>query len=170
MGLLDDAIREHLELKRRRGADPTEVARQQREALAPVGGGGDAAWGAEGSEAERPEDGQAAAEHPVEAPPAAVEPSPAALEEHPTEAHEAVPAAAEEPTPAVEETAEIDMQSVLDSEPASIVSHEPAPARELDADEPLDWEMARRPGEGIELDEREDVPREIPGQERMPFE
>jgi hypothetical protein len=36
MGLLDDAIREHLELKRLRGADPGEVAREQREALAPV--------------------------------------------------------------------------------------------------------------------------------------
>jgi hypothetical protein len=33
MGLLDDAIREHLELKRRRGADPAEVAREQHEAL-----------------------------------------------------------------------------------------------------------------------------------------
>src|SRR6516164_1302102 len=33
MGLLDDAIREHLELKRRRGADLGEVAREQREAL-----------------------------------------------------------------------------------------------------------------------------------------
>jgi hypothetical protein len=33
MGLLDDAIREHLELKRRRGADPGEVARQEGEAL-----------------------------------------------------------------------------------------------------------------------------------------
>jgi hypothetical protein len=36
MGLLDDAIREHLELKRQRGADPGEVAREQREALDPV--------------------------------------------------------------------------------------------------------------------------------------
>jgi hypothetical protein len=35
MGLLDDAIREHLELKRRRGADPDEVARQEHEALGP---------------------------------------------------------------------------------------------------------------------------------------
>jgi hypothetical protein len=33
MGLLDDAIREHLELKRRRGADPGEVAREEHEAL-----------------------------------------------------------------------------------------------------------------------------------------
>jgi len=37
MGLLDDAIREHLELKRRHGADPDEVSRQEHEALgAPV--------------------------------------------------------------------------------------------------------------------------------------
>jgi len=28
MGDLDEAIREHLELKRRRGADPAEVARE----------------------------------------------------------------------------------------------------------------------------------------------
>ncbi len=36
MGLLDEAIREHLELKRRSGADPSAVAREEREALAPV--------------------------------------------------------------------------------------------------------------------------------------
>ena len=36
MGLLDDAIREHLELKRRHGADPSEVAKQEHEALGPV--------------------------------------------------------------------------------------------------------------------------------------
>jgi hypothetical protein len=36
MGELDDAIRDHLELKRRRGADPAEVAREEHEALAPV--------------------------------------------------------------------------------------------------------------------------------------
>ncbi len=36
MGLLDDAIREHLELKRRRGADPSEIAREETEALGPV--------------------------------------------------------------------------------------------------------------------------------------
>jgi hypothetical protein len=38
MGLLDDAIREHLELKRRHGADPQEVARQEDEALGPIPG------------------------------------------------------------------------------------------------------------------------------------
>ena len=33
MGLLDDAIREHLELKRKHGADPEDVERQEEEAL-----------------------------------------------------------------------------------------------------------------------------------------
>jgi len=36
MGLLDDAIREHLELKRRRGADAVELSRAESEALGPV--------------------------------------------------------------------------------------------------------------------------------------
>lgn len=36
MGLLDDAIREHLELKRRRGADAVDISRQESEALGPV--------------------------------------------------------------------------------------------------------------------------------------
>jgi hypothetical protein len=36
MGLLDDAIREHLELKRLRGADPGAVARAEQDALGPI--------------------------------------------------------------------------------------------------------------------------------------
>jgi hypothetical protein len=36
MGLLDDAIREHLELKRLRGADPGAVAREEQDALGPL--------------------------------------------------------------------------------------------------------------------------------------
>lgn len=36
MGLLDDAIREHLELKRKRGGDLSEIDRQEHEALGPV--------------------------------------------------------------------------------------------------------------------------------------
>jgi hypothetical protein len=64
MGLLDDAIREHLELKRRRGADLDEVARQEDEAL------GDPRSG----EFAQPESAQAVPEpfEPVE--PAAEEP------------------------------------------------------------------------------------------------
>ena len=36
MGLLDDAIREHLDLKRRRGADASEIAKEEADALGPV--------------------------------------------------------------------------------------------------------------------------------------
>lgn len=36
MGLLDEAIREHLELKRQRGADANEIERLEHEALGPV--------------------------------------------------------------------------------------------------------------------------------------
>jgi hypothetical protein len=36
MGLLDDAIREHLDLKRSRGADPSEIAKEEADALGPV--------------------------------------------------------------------------------------------------------------------------------------
>jgi hypothetical protein len=42
MGLLDEAIREHLDLKRRRGGDPGEIERAEREALGPVRRGPDA--------------------------------------------------------------------------------------------------------------------------------
>ncbi|MDQ3724120.1 MAG: hypothetical protein M3376_13885, partial [Actinomycetota bacterium] len=43
MGLLDDAIREHLELKRRRGADAGDISREESEALGPVRRGPDGA-------------------------------------------------------------------------------------------------------------------------------
>src|SRR3954451_3519587 len=59
MGLLDDAIREHLELKRRHGADPDEVTRQEREALgAPVRG----EFAKPADEAEPPPEADATAE------------------------------------------------------------------------------------------------------------
>ncbi len=43
MGLLDDAIREHLELKRQRGADAGDISREESEALGPVRRGPDGA-------------------------------------------------------------------------------------------------------------------------------
>jgi hypothetical protein len=52
MGLLDDAIREHLELKRLRGADPGLVAREEHEAFGPVRGGEPASRGDDVGDAE----------------------------------------------------------------------------------------------------------------------
>jgi hypothetical protein len=80
MGLLDDAIREHLELKRQHGADPGEVARQEREALGPARGPAEAPSGADdqagepaapaGDEGARVLD-RPATEDPIPPPPAA---------------------------------------------------------------------------------------------------
>ena len=73
MGLLDDAIREHLELKRRRGADLDEIARQEDEAL------GDPRSG----EFAKPEGTPAAEAAPVEEELPPEPPAPAASEPEP---------------------------------------------------------------------------------------
>ena len=56
MGLLDDAIREHLDLKRRRGADPTEIERAERDALGPVRRGPEGSEEAAADHAAMPDD------------------------------------------------------------------------------------------------------------------
>ena len=66
MGLLDDAIREHLELKKRHGANPTEIADLEREAFGPARRGPEPL--------EVPGDAQAAA--PAEPEPVEVAPEP----------------------------------------------------------------------------------------------
>src|SRR5664280_2872918 len=99
MGLLDDAIREHLELKRRRGADPGEVARQEREALEPV-------FDPSGEEepAEPQLEGGPAGDH--EDPyPGQDAPADGGLQGTPVQAVDLAPG---------QETAEIDMRSVLE--------------------------------------------------------
>jgi hypothetical protein len=93
MGLLDDAIREHLDLKRRRGADPTEIERAEREALGPVRRGPDVG-GDEAPPAGSPVDPEAGiSAAPVED----WEPFPEDAELHePSELHEPAPAPATE--------------------------------------------------------------------------
>ncbi len=107
MGLLDEAIREHLELRRRHGADPDEVAREELDALSPVD-----------RERERQE---IAAEKPAD-PPTAKAPtglrSPFDGERAAGRATESstssdVAGAAREVVSFMEETAEIDMRTVL---------------------------------------------------------
>ncbi|HTW41234.1 MAG TPA: hypothetical protein VMD79_02840 [Solirubrobacteraceae bacterium] len=133
MGLLDEAIREHLELKRRRGADPGAVAREEREALAPAFEDAPASSGAAEEHAvakvhDAP--GENAADDGLEehaasdAFDAAVEQT--YVEEAPTEAH-ALPTPGSSPVeehpeehPAIsQETAELDMQSVIGEDGAA---------------------------------------------------
>ena len=80
MGLLDDAIKEHLELKRRRGADAEEVARLEQEALGPPQRGEFAGAAAPAEGADAPADEAAAVQAepaPDTAEHAVAEPAPA---------------------------------------------------------------------------------------------
>ena len=159
MGLLDDAIREHLELKRRRGADPEEVARQEDEAL------GDPRSG-EFVQPDAPHVVEAAPPEPVPTPDPDPEPEPAAavvpepdVEPEP-ELPEPAPAAREEtwlqederPQPAVgQPTAEFTPPEV-DREPEVV-----APDEEPAADEDV-------------LEETPDFLQETPEHDRLWFE
>jgi hypothetical protein len=157
MGLLDDAIREHLELKRRSGTDPAIVEREELEALAPV----------YDDEDTPPGDDDAGLVHASDD-----------LAAHP----ELVPAADQlEVDPRLadlggvgQDTAELDMRAVLE-EDAYVAGGAAAPVgpvggtvvsshgQDLSEDEPFEWEQ---PG----ASENGSVPDEIPGQERLSFE
>jgi hypothetical protein len=157
MGLLDDAIREHLDLKRQQGADPEELARKEREALEPVIPDEPATWGADASSVVLDE--EPAAEMPVE---------PAFEDEEP--APEAEGAA--DLSTVGQETVEIDMREVLGEDSLGLEDAYPvhrivaAPVRagritDTAPQEELQWEVAGRAGS---------EPADIPGQERMSFE
>jgi hypothetical protein len=163
MGLLDEAIREHLELKRRRGADPSVVAHEEREALAPVL---PEELGLEGAE----EGG--ATDEPADVDPAAA--GGALGEQHSVGAQGLA-----ELAHAGQETAELDMRAVM-AEDSHAVEDDPSDgsfadghtarpyaasthAGDAEEDDPLEWEL---PGDR----DREPPPAEIPGQERLSFE
>jgi hypothetical protein len=183
MGLLDDAIREHLELKRRRGADPGEVAREQREALDPV-----PRDEVEEAEEDVPvADKDMAGNAPVGAP--GVAPVAAVLvEDHVDQAPQVEGTAARD----VGETAELDMRTVLDEDEQARPLEDaprPAPASEESArraadavpleEDSLEWEItgevaeqqpdAEDPAEDV-LEETPDFLRDTPEQERLWFE
>jgi hypothetical protein len=165
MGLLDEAIREHLELKRRRGADPGEIAHEEHAALDPI-------FPAEQPlVADEPGDGEpVGGDAEIEGARGGQRPSAADSQ---TEA---------EPPPGGElhvaqETAELDMQAVLDGDDSAAAEHRAAgpevtsgrtethaaaPPQEGDA---FEWEL---PGGDVQPDEHQPEP--APGQERMPFE
>jgi hypothetical protein len=155
MGLLDEAIREHLELKRRSGADPSAIAREEREALAPV------------FPDEPVEDGGDAADDATESFSIETAPVPAAELTHADEPLADLSAVGQE-------TAELDMQAVMEEDPdaadggspvAPLVGRPTAAGQpgEAPAEDALDWEFPDDP-------EREPVPEDIPGQERLSFE
>lgn len=121
MGLLDDAIREHLDLKRRRGADPAEVERAEREALGPVRRG-----------VEPPEEAGYEAEAPPEYP-ADTSPDDAATEPGYDPADETVWS---EPTPEAPTPLEPGELTFDSDETATSDGPEPPPAAPPSAAEP----------------------------------
>jgi hypothetical protein len=163
MGLLDDAIREHLELKRKHGADPEDVARQENEALGQGGPRAEFAQPAAEPEAAAPPEPEEAAapefhvpEYEPEPEPEAAAPAPAAppadelpegepgITELPTEDH---PAAA----PGYDE------DPWLDDEPD-----------EVPADESL--EKPKPSGEEDVLEETPEFLQETPEHDRLWFD
>ena len=144
MGLLDDAIREHLELKRKHGANPEDVARQEQEALGP----------GQRNEFAQPEAAPAPEPEPEAAAPEELEPAP--VDELP----EGEPGIPEEPPSA--QAPGYDEDPWLDEEPD-----------EVPAEEALQ-ERPRRPaaetGEEDVLEETPDFLQETPEHDRLWFE
>ena len=157
MGLLDDAIREHLELKRRHGADPEEVSRQEREALgAPVRGEFAQPDAGEGPEGPAADDEQVAARPATE-----VEDGPDSEEAQPAEAPDEVEPPPEEAAAAADPGDEEDPWLVdeLADPPGSRAT---VPAGEPDEPEAAD-------GEDV-LEETPEFLQETPEHERLWFE
>jgi hypothetical protein len=168
MGLLDDAIREHLELKRRHGANPEEVSRQEREALgAPVRGefaepGGEAEAEAPDEEYEAPEP---APVDEVDEVPEIAEPPEMPGEPEPEPEFEDEPGAgAPEPQPGTEEDPWL-VEDLADPEPTAPRRPEPGNAGDATA-------VAPGPGEEGEdvLEETPEFLQETPEHERLWFE
>ncbi len=161
MGLLDDAIREHLELKRRHGADASEVAKQEQEALGPARRGPEPLDVPPAPREEREREPASDAEEPS----APDEPSPPAHEEPDAEADElACEAPPREPDP--------DPQATVAFDAADLEEAQRRPSRrELEEEEEEPEPSAL--GEGAEEDVLEETPdflQETPEHDRLWFE
>jgi hypothetical protein len=151
MGILDDAIREHLDLKRRLGAEADELARLEGEAFGPATRPGDADF------PEQPPTGEeAVAEQPAEPAQPAAE-APAATPAEPMteaggEAEENAEPALEEPVaepPSDEELPEAAVPLARELRAIVEPSEEDAPAPEVRPEDELDLDL------DLELDEPE---------------
>ena len=145
MGLLDDAIREHLELKRKHGADPEDVARQEQEALGP----------GQRNEFAQPEQPEAPAVPEPEA--QEPEPEPEPVDELP----EGEPGLPEEPPSAL--APGYDEDPWLDEDPDEV------PAEESLKPPPREPERAAGEEEDV-LEETPDFLQETPEHDRLWFE
>jgi hypothetical protein len=160
MGLLDDAIREHLELKRRSGADPAAVEREELEALAPDYPDEDAPLGTEDPGLTHTPDTGVAHTDFVSGDAA-------------VEGHNDVDPRMANLGGLGQDTAELDMRAVLEEDPyVANAAHpvgpvgggvSPAYSEGPAEGEPSEWEQRGSP-------DGELAPEEISGQERLSFE
>jgi hypothetical protein len=163
MGLLDDAIREHLESKRLKGADPGDVAREERDALGTTEAAGAAAEDQGGHGNSTSVVANQRGDESASGPQAEFSPG--------------------------QETVELDMGSMLGSDLSaslgdadSTAAHEPPPSyvHGDDLSDPLEWEVPEG-GDSVDeqvdsrddedvLEQTPDFLRDTPEQERLWFE
>ena len=158
MGILDDAIREHLELKRKHGVPEDELERQEEEALGPARR--DVAHQPE--EAEQTAGATATAEAEHDEPSAAAEEETALFDMEAPEVEREEPAAVQHEEPAAE-------APVVDQPPGGMEPREPAEPRPylgdtephgfeaVDQDEDLDEDQAVVEDRALDEDEDEDA-------------
>jgi hypothetical protein len=156
MGLLDEAIREHLELKRRSGADPSAIAREEREALAPV----------------LDDDVEVGDDESVPDGLDVVETLPAAAV--PVQEFEVAEEVAIDFSTVGQETAELDMQALMEEDPDAADSAAPL-GPIVDEPTPPPYSGAGSGGGAAEWGSPDEVdpeaaPEDVPGQERLTFE
>ncbi len=188
MGLLDEAIREHLNLKRRRGADPAEVERAEREALGPARRGGDPTTrAAAGQDTALPYDAQAEdewdeafdddAEFPVAAPTEVLTQEPPAARRSRSEEEDRL----EPESDLADEDLEDDEEFFMDPDSALAPPPEPpeAPAPPQSAppattgDETVEYQVGEQPPDTKEEDVLEETPeflQDTPDHDRLWFE
>ena len=170
MGLLDDAIREHLELKRKHGAGDEELNRQETEALGPARRDFTAAEpspAAEPAEAEPSDGGVSEALEPLPEPAGWLDDEPAPFQ----------PAAEAPPAPVAEPALEPAPEEPLPApDPAPVEEEAPAPERR-ESDTPTQgFDALSRdeelPAEGDEdvLEETPDFLQDTPEHDRLWFE
>jgi hypothetical protein len=171
MGLLDDAIKEHLELKRKRGADAEEVSRLEQEALGPPQRGEFAGATAPAQDAEVSE----VADAPLPAPPEeAVAPEPVPetadhdiVEPEPEPSDRAAPEWLEDEEPLEEQPADVpEGEPVVLDQPTVEYAAPAEPGEALAGDE-----ASGRGSEGDDvLEETPDFLQETPEHDRLWFE
>jgi hypothetical protein len=150
MGLLDDAIREHLELKRRHGADPGELAQLEREAFGPA------------RKAPEPLEVPPAAPAAEAAPEPALPDADAEVRPLPTES-EALPEPAPEEPP-VQETVAFDPADLAEAEGRR------APLEALPPEPEPDSAAPPEPADEDVLEETPEFLQETPEHDRLWFE